>query len=435
MDERGANIDIVFRNGLKDYEVLPPQDVWKNIQPVIRKKQKPLAVLRAAAMFAVLISLSFLAYKFSREIPAGLEGPVMVSNPESYAPPAEIISATIPDNAISQNFIPASGTVPDDQVVKPVNTDNIVPAVKEFESTPESNKLQNNRNKQADLPVLDYNGSGYLEINPGNSLDMPDYTDRKGPDRWTISALISPTYQSQFSSGQNDALSQAMASEQTIISYSGGLALAYKINKRLSIQSGLYYSTIGKELTGIAAYSGFENQFYTKGSPNFTVLTSSGTVHTSNNDIFLTDGLFSGRIHTDYNINVFDPVKASLTYLDNSIRQNFSYLELPVVLRYKVIDKALDFNIIGGLSSNLLVDNSVYASSGKGKTLVGSTEGMNMITFSSTLGMGMEYNFSGNLSLNLEPTFRYYINPFNNIPGMSIHPYTFGIFSGLSYKF
>jgi hypothetical protein len=60
---------------------------------------------------------------------------------------------------------------------------------------------------------------------------------------------------------------------------------------------------------------------------------------------------------------------------------------------------------------------------------------MNTIIFSSTLGMGMEYNFSGNLSLNLEPTFRYYINPFNNIPGMSIHPYTFGIFSGLSYKF
>ena len=60
MDDRGANIDIVFRNGLKDYEVLPPQDVWDNIHPVIRKKQRPLAVLRVAAMVAVLISLSIL---------------------------------------------------------------------------------------------------------------------------------------------------------------------------------------------------------------------------------------------------------------------------------------------------------------------------------------------------------------------------------------
>jgi hypothetical protein len=49
--------------------------------------------------------------------------------------------------------------------------------------------------------------------------------------------------------------------------------------------------------------------------------------------------------------------------------------------------------------------------------------------------MGMEYNFTKNLSLNLEPTFRYYINPYSEISGIKIHPYTFGIFSGLSYKF
>ena len=37
MDERGANIDLVFRNGLKDYEVLPPAEVWENINPAVRK--------------------------------------------------------------------------------------------------------------------------------------------------------------------------------------------------------------------------------------------------------------------------------------------------------------------------------------------------------------------------------------------------------------
>jgi opacity protein-like surface antigen len=222
-----------------------------------------------------------------------------------------------------------------------------------------------------------------------------------------------------------------MNNEQTVLSYSGGLALSYKVNRRLSIQSGLYYSAIGKELSGIIAYSGFENHFYTKGSPNFTVLTSNGNVYTSNNDIFLTDGLSADRIQTNYNNNIFDPVKSELNYLDNPVHQNFSYLELPVVLRYKVVDRTLDFNLIGGVSSNLLVNNSVNA----GKTQIGTTDGMNLITFSSSIGMGMEYNFSNNLSLNLEPTFRYYINPFSNIPGMRIHPYSFGVFSGISYKF
>jgi opacity protein-like surface antigen len=432
MDDRGANIDIVFRNGLKDFEVLPPQDVWDNIQPVIRKKQRPLVLLRAAAMFAVLVSLSFLAYRFSREIPQGLENPVMAVNPESYAPAPQIVTFSAPDDEISQNSrLSSISAVTDDQAVEPVATNNIVASVQNLDGPMEPNELKGKTNNEAGFLALNYQRSGYIDLNEEGSLDLPDNTTRKEPNRWSISALISPTYQASLASGENEAVSQAMASEKTVLSYSGGLALSYKITRRFSIQSGLYYSAIGKELTGIAAYSGFEDHFYTKGSPNFMVLTSNGPVYTSNNDIFLTDGLSTDRIQTSYNNNVFDPVKESLTYLDNSIRQSFSYLELPVILRYKVVDKALDFNIIGGLSSNLLVNNSVYASSNGTRTEVGTTDGMNLIT----LGMGMEYNFSNNLSLNLEPTFRYYINPFNEIPGMKIHPYSFGIFSGISYKF
>jgi len=42
MDDKIANIDLVFRNGLKDYEVHPPPEVWNNIRPAVRKKQRPL---------------------------------------------------------------------------------------------------------------------------------------------------------------------------------------------------------------------------------------------------------------------------------------------------------------------------------------------------------------------------------------------------------
>ncbi len=436
MDDRGVNIDFVFRNGLKDYEVLPPQDVWNNIQPVIRKKQRPLILLRAAAMIAVVLSLSFLAYQFSRNISEGLENQVVALNPESVSPSPEITFAILPDDGISQNQsqrnrAPFQGN----EAVKPVTTNNIIATVQDFVNTSDTDDLRDNTNVSAGLIVLNYSGNNYMDFKEGNVLDALDNTSRKEPNRWSISALISPTYQSRFSSGENEAISQMMASERTVVSYSGGVALSYKINKRFSIQSGLYYSSIGKELSGISTYSGFEQHFYTKGNPNFEVLTSNGTVLTSNNDIFLTDNISNERIQTSYNNNVFDPVKASLPYIDNSLRQNFSYLEMPVILRYKVIDKVLDFNIIGGLSSNMLVNNSVYASSDGSRYQVGTTEGMNLLTFSSSLGMGMEYNFSNNLSLNLEPTFRYYINPFNDIPGMKIHPYSFGVFSGITYKF
>jgi opacity protein-like surface antigen len=282
-----------------------------------------------------------------------------------------------------------------------------------------------------------------LAVNNNKSVAIdkyvPEYfseeTAMNGTRRWTIAALVSPTYYTSFNSGSNEATTQLMSEEQTLISYAGGLALSYKINRRLSVQSGLYYSSFGNELSGISSFGGFQQYDNTKGDHNFEVLTMNGTVYTSNADVFLLDNLSSQRVVSRISNDMFDPAKANLQYLDNSLRQNFSYLELPFVLKYKVVDRAIDFNIIGGLSSNILVTNSVYANLDGTKYPVGKTEGLNMITFSSSLGMGMEYSLTNNLSLNLEPTFRYYLNSFNEIPGMRVHPYSFGLFSGISYKF
>ena len=105
------------------------------------------------------------------------------------------------------------------------------------------------------------------------------------------------------------------------------------------------------------------------------------------------------------------------------------------ILRYKLIDRSIDFNVIGGLSYNMLVNNNVYTMIDGGKYSVGETAGLSHFMVSSSLGMGMEYNLSEKFSLNLEPTFRYYLNPFGEMGGMKGRPYSIGIFSGLSYKF
>ena len=68
------------------------------------------------------------------------------------------------------------------------------------------------------------------------------------------------------------------------------------------------------------------------------------------------------------------------------MRQNFSYLELPVFLRYKLIDRIVDFNLIGGFSYNLLLDNSVYTVIDGNKYMIGTTEGLNMFSLSSSWG-------------------------------------------------
>ncbi|MFA4829951.1 MAG: outer membrane beta-barrel protein [Thermodesulfovibrionales bacterium] len=441
MDKRGANIDIVFRNGLEDYEVLPPQEVWDNIHPVVKRKRRPFILLRAAALIAVVLSMSFLAYRWSREVSTGHESTVVALNVETTSPViSPDIIRTIPvtgkENKVIQGSQKTKIKSTQDLTNTPDDENNISPAVGYLQvpnslSASETPLLHGPR-----LVTLNSPQNKTFQIEEIKEQYLPENNAVKGTDRWSIAAMASPTYYSRFNSGNDELSKQLMASEENLISYSGGVAFSYKINKRFSIQSGLYYSSVGQMVDGINSFGGFQKYGNTaKGDPNFKVLTTNGTVRTNNADVFLLSNGPVERITTNYTNDVFDPIKANLLYLNNTLRQNFSYLELPIVLRYKFVDKKIDLNLIGGVSYNMLVNNSVYTMVDGGKYPIGDTEGLNLLTVSSSLGMGMEYSFSDKLSLNLEPTFRYYLNPFNEMTGSKIHPYSFGIFSGVSYKF
>jgi hypothetical protein len=446
MDERGANIDIVFRNGLKDFEVLPPPEVWNNIPHIIKKGPRPFIYIRVAALITVLLTLGFLAYILNREIVTGLDNAVTALNSETVPQQTTLSVDKPPFVKVKKSNTVANTT----QITFDASSEKPIEPVRI--TSPETASLQETNSmimsgelyrREPILPFLNTSGKKSFEITEPGQLkyEEPDqlkYTDIstiKTTERWSVAAMASPTYFSRFNSDNSELSKQLMASQQTVISYTGGVAFTFKINKRFSIQSGLYYSSLGQEVTGINSYAGFQTYFNTKGSPNFQVLTTNGTISTNNADVFIMSDGPADRIQTSYTKDVFDPQKASLLYINNTMHQNFSYLELPVLIRYKLVDKMVDLNLIGGVSYNLLVNNSVYTIVDGGKYPIGQTQGLNTISLSSSLGMGMEYNFSSNLSLNLEPTFRYYLNPFNEALGSKIHPYSFGIFSGLSYKF
>jgi len=440
MDERGANIDLVFRNGLKDFEVLPPPEVWDNIHPVIKRKQRPFILLRTAALIAVILTMSFLAYRWSREISTGLNSAVVALNVEAASPvnspdPARILPVSGVENKVLRSSQIKKIESSQDLTNIPDDENNISPAVAYLQ---EPNSLSAGETPLLHGPrlvILNSKQNKTFQIEEIKEQYLPENSTVKVTQRWSIAAMASPTYYSRFNSGSDEVSKQLMALEEALISYSGGVSFSYKINKRVSIQSGLYYSSLGQQVDGINSFGGFQKYNNTKGAHNFEVLTTNGTVYTNNADVFLIASGPGERILTDYTIDVFDPKKASLQYINNTLRQNFSYLELPVIMRYKFVDKTIDFNLIAGVSYNMLVNNSVFTIVDGGKYPIGKTEGLNPVSLSSSLGMGMEYSFSKNLSLNLEPTFRYYLNPFSQMTGSGIHPYSFGIFSGISYKF
>jgi hypothetical protein len=443
MDERGAHIDLAFRNGLKDFEVLPPPVVWDNINSRLGRKRRPIYFLRAAAFLAIAMSLSVLAYKWTGRTSSVADSSSMALNSDPFAT-QDITETEIPAVAERKTERLFKTTIKEQPVKMKIVPDIVAVenTAPEIATIPERNgrltgrmTVMNIVSRQPDMTVAPNASLALDNIN----LQFKDYISVdnivQSTERWSIAALASPTYYGKLNFGSDAQSKQIMSSEQAIVSYSGGVALSYKVNKRLSIQSGLFYSSVGQELDGINSFAGFRQYDYTKGDHNFEVMTTNGTVFTNNGDVFLMDNSISNRLVTTYNNDVFDPNKANLEFVSSNMKQTFSYLELPIILRYKVIDKAIDFNLIGGMSYNMLVDNSVYSVVDGNRYAIGTTQGLNMFSISSSIGMGMEYNFSDKLSLNLEPTFRYYLNSFNNVSGSNFHPYSFGIFSGVSYKF
>jgi hypothetical protein len=443
MVERGANIDLVFRNGLKDYEVLPPADVWVGISPRLkRKKRSSVILMRMAASAALVISLTALSLVLVKKLPSGdqvlsqalvedSEPVVMQLQPEPAAH-REITGEVVTGPIASAGEISSESGSSEVLWYQLPEPGLFTPFVRNQDDA--DKKSRTNGNSGRSIP---FSGSGQL-INKEQAGEMSvkeTPASLPGNSKWIIGAMLSPSYYSTVDFSANSGSSNFSNSEKAAVSYSGGLSFAYKLNSRISVQTGVYYSTIGQKVTGIDSYSGF-NQFHSsKGSGLFSVPTSTGMITTTNGDIFLADKTEGARVITSYNNNVFDPVKAELNYINSSLHQNLNYLELPVILKYKVLDRTVDFNVSGGFSYNILVSNSAYSVTGTEKYYVGKTSGLSPVTLSSSIGMGVEYSLSRKLSLNLEPTFRYYLTPLGEIPGSAIHPYSFGLFSGLLYKF
>ncbi|HOF22242.1 MAG TPA: hypothetical protein PLO24_13380, partial [Bacteroidales bacterium] len=270
MDETRTNIDLVFRNGLKNYEVLPPPEAWNNIRPAIRARQRPLIILRAAASAAVLLSVAFLAYRLSTRItmpeqtvisglPEGIPpalviapGEVQVVAEKNVPPERQIIAEADSDVPGEMEVIP--GAADDNLIIQPVETSQTASGV-----------VFPARHGRKDFSLRELFRSDRVEIAAADAepFYFPDASESgKKTGKWRISALVSPTYYTSFYSGNDEFVSRLMTDEQPGFSYSGGLALAYRVSKRVSVQSGLYFSSFGQELAGITSFAGFQPYDY-----------------------------------------------------------------------------------------------------------------------------------------------------------------------------
>jgi len=436
MFEREPNIDLVFRNGLKNLEVLPPADVWDNIPPMPVKHTRLRIISGIAAGIAALVSLTLLAtwYVRNNSAPVTL---AEVAAPESGSgnvsfdiPVADPV--TRPGEARIVNFVPPVS------VNEPAGQNALTDTADQPEVVLASSELQPQREETGEQvklfpdEITVITAGRFSGADEGLKASLTEPAPGRASQRFIVGASLSPAM--GFSrSGQDTRLAELINSEKSRPAYSTGVSVGYRITDRLTIQSGIGLASIGQTISDVAVYAGLSDFYAVKSNYLYSVETASGLILAGNTDLYLTDS--KDRVGTLIQGNMADPSKYQLTQVGSDIQQVFRYLELPVMIRYKLIDRKVGLNLSGGMAYGFLVDNAAYTGEGSDLVRVGYTEGMNTFNLSSQLGLGMEYNISQKITFNLEPVFRYYVTPLSDISGSLYKPYSVGFSSGFFFKF
>ena len=198
--------------------------------------------------------------------------------------------------------------------------------------------------------------------------------------------------------------------------------VSYSLGKKLSVRSGVHKVDYGYDTNDIS-FSSSLNASTSNVIDNITYSEASKNLVVESNTQVRPPQAFAA-----------DDVVARNPTREGSMVQQFGYLEVPLELNYALIDKKLGVNLIGGLSSLFLVDNSVTLESRGIATEIGEANNLNEVNFSTNIGIGINYELSPKMQLNLEPMFKYQMNTFSESDG-NFEPFSIGVYSGLSFKF
>ena len=201
------------------------------------------------------------------------------------------------------------------------------------------------------------------------------------------------------------------------------------MGKKVKIRTGVHRVNYGYDTNGVS----FSSSMSARGSQNF----SSINYRENSQNIVVRSNTLANSPHFMDSPSELASKEVALNempFLDGKIVQQLGYIEVPLEVNYAVVDRKFGLDLIGGVSSLFLVDNAVLLESRELVTEIGEANNVNSTNFSANVGMGLNYKFSPKLQLNLEPMFKYQLNTFSNTAG-NFHPYSIGVYSGVSFKF
>ena len=475
MDEK-KHIDRLFQEKLKDFEVFPDAEVWKNIEEQLVKKKKRRVVplwLRLGSAAAVLLLLvggsiwMFNSEKPTIELPdtnsivtdvdsQEQEGNLNKSNELNLQKQQQdgarrdeeivIIPNTKPKNRIlkgtkEKNYTVAessagSSSLDPTRNTKALNETNNtslsknekVKNVKEkFDGV---NSIQSTETKMASNAKIDevQKNLGKKDMNEAlqeNENSVALLEQNSNDKKWSVGSTIAPVYFNTLSKGSpiHSALASNDKNSKPSLSY--GVKVNYKVNDRLSLQSGINSLDLAYQTEGVTALITSTNSLANETNINTNVngvkiITLSASPLNLNSEVLTQELAANGE--------------GAFNDLSGDLNQSMSYVEIPMEAKYALLQKKIGVNVIGGVSTYILYRNAVDIQNSNGSVTLGEASNLNDVNFSGNVGLDFDYKINKKLYINVSPMFKYQLNTFSKNDG-GFKPYFLGVYTGLNFRF
>jgi hypothetical protein len=261
-------------------------------------------------------------------------------------------------------------------------------------------------------PNKDDNPTTLLAVNSKPDEKKKVYTKKKEQfDRFFISGFISPMALNTFvgNSMLSDEMSQYKTENNVLLAY--GVKGGYAISPKVKIRTGV--SVIGfEQITKDVPFS-----YEIEGVGLFS--------REGNNNI-----KYHGNIRIDNAVSVANNEITNRIGMGD-VQQQSQYIEIPLEAEVSLFKtSSIGISATGGGSTWLLSKNKIFAHTDEFTQELGKAENLNKTSFSANAGLKFDMNLTDNIQLNVEPTFKYLINPVNDIE--NYNPYSVGVNAGFT---
>jgi hypothetical protein len=452
------DLDRLFQEKFKDFEEMPDNKVWKKIDKQINTKSRfNLLKIRLAGFVAVLLlfSLWFFNTDFSKKSDIKNNNSLVkrdsnnskierIDNGKQYENKIKTKNIEVKRSKKENNFnliSIASKTNSNDIVIKDIlpkkhksstlnknnSNNNLYKAVvSNLDKSQSLNNLEDKtlsassklkgfslKMKSVKLKLIE----NKLLLTDLNSVKL-DFSNvvknnkvKEKIVRWEIGSVVAPIYYASLTKGSPIDYHISENEQISSNSFSYGVDVAYRLNKKWSIKSGIKKQNLSYTTKDVGLEFKPESL-----NTNFVA---------ANVNSYREDFAFHSAKGENQNQNV--------TFIGD-VKQELKYLELPIELKYNLLSNKIGIDLNGGFSALFLTNNEIIFKRAVSNFKLGEASNINKTDYTINLGFDTNINLSNSLKYSISPSFKYHLNTFSENDG-GFKPYSIGINTGLYYKF